>query len=522
MSKDDSTMLAIGNNKQFFFDNVIIEAIQDLTRAFHQPKKIDQNPLLIKDQPWEHVTYFTCNGWSILHDKKDGLFKCWYMDWHWDPNKYAELTSHGVSRTDAWVSLKTSLLRECYAYSEDGINWIKPRLGILRENGYDTNVILGSKKFGTVYDFSVIDDPFESDKLKRFKTLYVHMAPGISGLRIEAAYSVDGIHWVTYDKLPCFGILGSRLNDVLMVSYDTYSRQYILNTRHYYMFPELLNPHNPKTNSFLPPYYPEDFAKMNKRRIFQTESSDFLHWGEPYMILCPDDEEDNLDDTFYGMIQFPMGNIRVGLLNVFHYVANTMDVQIVYSHDGKNWRRAGQRQPWLTTGLSGSWDQFMVNASSPPLEIGDEMWFYYGGSKNHHDWWITGLAEGLNVPEVKDMSRVGYALGLAKLRLDGFYSLDAGPVREGILVTRPFISNGKQIVINAECDEGGYIEGEIANLSDEVFPGYSRKDCDTFRGDEISHSLSWKGKVEIPVERVRKLRFYMRNAKLYSFQITDK
>ena len=69
---------------------------------------------------------------------------------------------------------------------------------------------------------------------------------------------------------------------------------------------------------------------------------------------------------------------------------------------------------------------------------------------------------------------------------------------------------------------GGYIEGEIANLSDEVFPGYSRKDCDAFRGDEISHNLSWKGKVEIPVERIRKLRFYMCNAKLYSFQTMDK
>lgn len=75
------------------------------------------------------------------------------------------------------------------------------------------------------------------------------------------------------------------------------------------------------------------------------------------------------------------------------------------------------------------------------------------------------------------------------IRLDGFYSLDAGLVREGILVTRPFISNDKQIVINAECDEGGHTEVEIANLSEEVFSGYSRKDCDTFRKDKISHNF---------------------------------
>ncbi len=42
----DATRLQIGHTKQFFFDNVIIESVQNLTRRLHSPEKVAEAPLI--------------------------------------------------------------------------------------------------------------------------------------------------------------------------------------------------------------------------------------------------------------------------------------------------------------------------------------------------------------------------------------------------------------------------------------------------------------------------------------------
>jgi hypothetical protein len=237
------------------------------------------------------------------------------------------------------------------------------------------------------------------------------------------------------------------------------------------------------------------------------------------LIIAPSDE-DNLDDSLYGMVQFRVGDARIGLLNVLHEVSNVIDVQLAYSLEGRCWKRV--RKPWLTPGPAGSWDQIMVEITNDPIEVGDEWWFYYGGSGfGHHDWYITGFLDRLDVPEARDVSKVGFFLGLAKLRVDGLCSLTAGPVREGIFVTRPMASQGTRLRMNAECGPGGYIDVEVLSQADEmVLPGYSRKDFDRFTGNMVRHELSWKSRTNILPGAFRRLAFYMRNAKLYSFQFS--
>ena len=43
----------VGSNKQFFFDNHIIEDIWGVTRTVHSPVKHPANPILKATQPWE-------------------------------------------------------------------------------------------------------------------------------------------------------------------------------------------------------------------------------------------------------------------------------------------------------------------------------------------------------------------------------------------------------------------------------------------------------------------------------------
>jgi hypothetical protein len=510
---EDSSLLIIGGKKQTFFDEQILEMLQDVTRTYHRPKKSADNPVIQKDKPWEHVLLNRTSSYRVLFDPRDRLFKCWYTDEGIDPTKYTVPEGgYGI------LSLDVVLYRQLYAFSSDGRHWTKPALGKYTVGGKDTNIFMGDEKWGSVYDCYVIDDPFETDARKRFKTMYVRIAKG-DIYRVEAAYSADGLSWTTYDELPSFGKLGPHLDDVLTVSYDLDSRLYILSTRYAQMTRTALNPKNPITTSFFPPYYPGDRARENRRRIFQCESADFIHWGEPYLIMKPD-EYDNPDDTLYGMVRYRIGDMWVGTVMVLHQVSDTMEAQLAFSRDGRHWQRV--HRPWLTPSDGEAWDKIMVEMCNDPLVVGDELWFYYGASGwGHHDWYSRGISEGLDVPEARDVGRVSFNLGLATMRLDGFCSLDAGTVREGVVVTRPLVSSGTRLVVNAACGPKGSLRAEIVNSLDEPYPGFTKGECDAFTGDSVRHELSWGGKKDIPVDGRRKVRFYMRDVRLYTFKLAS-
>lgn len=523
MLRNDSTMLHIGRNRQLFFDNQIIERAQDITRVVHAPKA-EPEPLIQADRPWEKITYFAVSTYQVLRDR-DGLWRCWYGTWHYDPQVFA--------RSRDWYDFDASFMQVCYASSRDGVHWEKPALGLQQFNGEETNILLGDRDAGGFYQATPIEDPFETDPAKRFKTLGVRFGPKV--YRIEAAYSADGVHWTFYDRPPSFGHWGPYLNDMIVLNYDHYGRVFTADVRSPYMGHVALRAESPvAANNFVGPSEPGAWYKSNKRRVWQTESSDLLNWSQPYLIFEPD-ELDNLDESYYGMCRTQIGDTHIGFVNLFRECENAISVRLAFSRDGKQWEWANQRQPWLEGGkLSGrEWDSVMVYLGVPPIQVGDEHWLFYGGAKNHHDWYMTGVLEGIDHPEARDMSRVGYHLGLAKMRLDGFVSLDTSPHREGILVTRPFFPEGNRLVINAQVAAGGYIDVEVTDPGGKVLPGYARADCDRFTGDSVRHVVTWKGNAE--AEWVQhtppgycetlpgnyKLNFYLRKASLYSFQSTD-
>ncbi len=143
-----------------------------------------------------------------------------------------------------------------------------------------------------------------------------------------------------------------------------------------------------------------------------------------------------------------------------------------------------------------------------------------------------GQAEGLDAPEARDWNAVGFALGLTKLRKFGFVSLDAHRMREGMILTQPWVAPGDRVVINAACGSDGYVKVEALDVHDRVLPGRTRDDCDVFTGDAIEHTVTWRGDPRLPVDAPpdagevysnrlphRRLRFILRDAALYSFQI---
>jgi hypothetical protein len=527
MNSVDSSSLIVNNVTQYFFDNGVIEQVQDITRTFHSPTK-EPGPLIKKDRPWEKVPMLTVNGWNLLYDKTTGEFKCWYDDFSVDTQEVVrQKVLYCVS---SWTS---------YARSTDGLNWEKPELDYLEVDGRKTNIVIGGKPpFHKLDATTVFEDTLETDPEKRFKMLltrYIYakdrsekelaetlnMKPGFDirndEARIEMHCSRDGTDWTPCGEMPRYGQHGNGLGDAYTFFIDEDTGIYRFLTRAAGMLSVHYDHRRPRTNSFFPPTFPDDTARMNKRRVFQSESKDLVHWSSPRCILTPDAQEDNLDDSYYGMVQIKMGEIYLGMVNILHEVSNTLDVRLVYSRDGWNWHHLNQRQPWLTTNID-SWDAHMVNISSPPIPVGDELFVFYGGSSCHHDWWLTGLYENLSVPEASDLNLAQFGLGLAKMRMDGFVSVDAQKVREGVMITRALITTENELELNVACGEAGYVDVEVTDADENILKGFSRADCDTFTGDKIKTTVSWKGKTKMAHNHHLRLRFYMHNASLYSFK----
>ncbi len=504
----DATRLYIGDKTQFFFDNLLVESAQNLTRKA-PPRSPGERPLIKSDKPWEHVTYFTCNAWRVLRDPEDGLFKCWYEDWQ-------ACSPDPVGKYGPW----NSAARLLFARSKDGLTWEKPELGLV-EDGRKTNIVFGDKEYGGIHAPYVFLDPLEDNREDRYKMLFFRYNAGGGKMGVHLASSADGIHWKPQARQPNFGWSGSRLTDVITLAVDESTRTYLLNNRHAMMpYAIPFDKANPKLEIHRP-HFPHNPLRQNKRRVHRSESADLLHWSDPQPLLVPDDELDNIDDSFYGMVQYRSGSLWIGFLNVFHMTDNTIDVQLVYSRDGRNFKRFRPGQPWLRTGEPGSWNQFMVNICSPPVTVGDDLYVYHGGAKNHHCRWLYRGKRAVDPREFEDIGKVGYCLGLVKMKRDRFVSLSALRAREGILVTNPFYSDGGKLMINAKCANGGHVAVQVANGAGEVIPGFEKGNCNVFSGDAVSHEVTWKDSGNLP-KGWMKLHFFMRDADLYTFQLTRK
>jgi hypothetical protein len=98
-----------------------------------------------------------------------------------------------------------------------------------------------------------------------------------------------------------------------------------------------------------------------------------------------------------------------------------------------------------------------------PLRVNDELWFYYTG-----------------YDELHDLLPYHSAIGLAKLRKDGFASLDADEC-PGEILTKPFSGTGGVMQVNFDS-RGGRLLVEVLDAEGRVIPGYGTRRVRAARG----------------------------------------
>ena len=89
----------------------------------------------------------------------------------------------------------------------------------------------------------------------------------------------------------------------------------------------------------------------------------------------------------------------------------------------------------------------------------------------------------------------------------------------GTVLTRPFRLEGGRLQVNVEGEE---IRVEVLKSDGEPLPAFCGKQATRYRRvDELRLEPEWKngGRLSTLKGRVIRLKFHLRNAKLYSFQV---
>ena len=469
---DAAGVIDVGMQKQLFIDDYIIAESDRVFKVLNQPVKYEGNPVIELKPP------LTAGGarcavvfGSVIYDEQEKLFKIWY-----------EVSNYNDSARDL-----------AYAISVNGVNWDLPCLNLFETKNWkladcqgregSNNIVLTDGTDGLAA--GVFKDLHETDPAKRYKMLY---ASGASYTPLSPAFSADGINWTTEPGGEGMPVCDS-FNPCM---WDDGLGKYVAHPRH---------------NAATP--YGEE------RQVYQYESDDFINWTQYGTIMKADEDDAPGHRHFYQMCWMKYENCYIAFLDVFHLTAgrekkdplhiweDRVDVQLAFSRDNRHWERVGGRQRFMPNSKRpGEYDFGVIYTMQSPVVWNDEIWIYYGGNSSLH--WARPVSG----------ERTGVCL--AKLRLDGFISMDTGS--KGSLTTKTMTTFGDKLVINADAKYGS-IKVEVLDAAGKPIKGFTKDDADVITGDSIRHTVKWNGKYDLSKLKGKaiSLKFYMDRCRLYSF-----
>ena len=193
------------------------------------------------------------------------------------------------------------------------------------------------------------------------------------------------------------------------------------------------------------------------------------------------------------------------------YGPSRFDVRLSVSRDGVNFQRCGGRRPFLSPGPEGSFSSRMVWGMPHPVRMGDELWIYYSGTNRDHDGLVDPAGD-----------RLLSGIGRAVIRLDGFVSADAG-YGGGEIVTPVVRFEGKRLELNLDTGGGGAVRVELQDAEGRPLGGYTEADASWICGNSVRMPVRWgkSGDVGALAGKPVRIRFVMRDCKLYAFQFVD-
>lgn len=482
---DESRPIELGSDVALFVDHCMIERMQNTQLRLHSP--VAREVALQFDAPWENGQ----GGYATVLREKD-QYRMYYA------------TGGELAREYT-----------CVAFSNDGIRWERPKLGLFEFDGSKDNNIIwtGEKKaYCESHNFSPFQDANPAAPAsQRYKAvaLKIMVPPGESERRkvLMGFVSPDGIHWSRLAEQPL--ITEGSFDSHNVAFWDIRRREYVCYLR---------------------------VGREGKRSVAITTSKDFLHWTRSE----PLDFGDTPIEHFYTngiepyfrnprlYIGFPMRFVPPQERSTVGFdhrqIDGLSDMVFMSSHDGLDWNRPFM-EAFVRPGLDPyNWGGAHGNCTPAwhVVQTADaEMSIYWVEHFGYHLLWVPGDKPGSLEPKLrpKGEGEVVARMRRGTLRLDGFVSVNA-PYKGGEMLTRPFVFNGKQLLLNFSTSAVGSVKVEIQDAAGKPIEGFALPDAVTLWGDEINRVAEWKSGHDVSrlTGKPVRLRFVMQDADLYSIR----
>jgi len=496
-----------------------------LTQRFFLAQRHPDNPVLRRSEPWEGVGPYVW-GNRLMQDEQTRQFRLWYIAYRFEDNFY----------------------RWAYATSADGLHWTKPDLAVERFGNATARNCLPLGPHPEKGTRSIARDPRPETPSHR---RYLGVRFTYEGEFVS--FSPDGIAWLEYPLNPVWFVP----SDMIHVMWDARRRKFIAFYKVWELKGREVTSGGPAEGTpfvaYMPTFTPKDrgsgvtdfegpcitfrppgAAQVQKRRFTLrsgkqgaddgggvslsgewnakrvqafAESDDGIHWSNEQVVLRADEQDPPTANIQY-LFVIPYGGYYLGFATL-HDEGGQFRIHLAWSADGLSWQRP-TRVPWLDVGPEKAFDCGMVLGPADPIFWEKELWFPYGGFPIRHDTKETNWES---------------AIGLARMRLDGFAAWEAG-AKSGELVTVPFRCNGDRLFIDAEA-QNGCIVVEVLDEKGKALKGFEAKSCRAVSTDTLARTndgwIQWKREKDL--QRVQgkqiQLRFTLQNARLYSFRVAD-
>ncbi len=443
--------IEIGSRLELMVDDFLIERMSGIQLHLQTPREMP-----LADSPLLEAAYAT-----VIKD--NDLYRAYYRQMIPGYNGPSEDGNDGEIT--------------CYAESHDGIEWLKPDLGIYEINGsHANNVVLHESPF--CHNFSpFLDARPDKGRGKRFKAMAgSHEKKG----GLYAFESEDGIHWTKMQDRPVITSEKFAFDSQNVAFWSVAENCYVCYCRTW-----LRTPRTPIGDL---------------RSISRRTSADFLNWSEPVETNPNLPGEDIYTSQTHPYFRAPHIYIalptrymagRVGEQNT-HAMLGSTDILLMTSRAGSTTYARPFKEAFIRPGLDPA--RWKNRANYAALNVvptsPSEMTIYHSKSGHRH-----------------------------VLRTDGFVSARAG-FTKGELLTKVLTFSGKELILNYSTSAAGGMRIEIQDANGAPFSGFRLDDCHEIIGDEIERRVDWKQKPDpgaLQGKPVR-LRFVMAECDLYSFR----
>jgi len=481
-----SEPVRIDDRRELFVDNFLVEGLQGgACRVMHRP--IPREIVMTFDKPWEGNA---CGYFTIFQD--GNIYRMYYR---------------GCSFTIKDDKLIMSTRRACYAESEDGRYWKRPKLGLFEFEGSKENNIVwagdGCENF-TVFK----DENPKCAKEVRYKAVGLRVGPGgfaKATKELLGFVSSDGIHWKLLREE---GIIKDGWFDSQnVVFWDKNIGAYRAYYRYFKGFPE-------------------------GRDIKTATSGDFVNWSKgiplKHIKKPPAQFYTNVIRSYYRA-----DHIYIGMPGMYkeHSWTSTLE-QLPDPKRRRIFSSVAMRYGTAITNAMLMWSRDGVSferSSDTFIRPGPER----VGSWNYGDHWaawhvvetasgMEGAARELSLYVTESYwpsDRNCVQLRRNTLRLDGFASIHC-PIEGGEVVTGSLIFEGERLLLNFATSAYGTIKVEIQDKDGIPIPGFALNECVELYGDTVERGVQWKNGTDVSklAGQVVKLRFVMADANLYSIK----